>query len=600
MRATLVGEDEGAYTMHDGKSAFRVPKKGLSDALHARIRGMAKPMAEGGVLASPTLPEEPPTAQGQLALAEAARQQRALEIEQGYLAPPILNTQPTPRQSQQVDVTPAAVQAVSNYAAPPNPAGWSSPADSPPSSAPPSSAPAMVADAARGAAPTAAQVAAISPNAPVKPASRPPPDSLAMEERAGEMQADIEKQKRDADASRLQENYETLKNIQTREEDLHKAGAARRDADMAAIQRQQDALANINTTVDPNRYFASMSTGGKIATALGLVLGGIGAGNDGVNRAVGVIDNAINRDVEAQKATHAAQFQKAQMGMQAAQTMYGIHRDALKDDEAATLAAKDSAFAVAQNKADLAAAATSSPQYQQALMKLKADIQGKREALRAQMAATSYKRGMDEREMALKESEADTKAREAQAKMGAEGYVAPGWELAPGAHPEKEELATFRKGLAVREELNGITSQLRDLANAHGVGGLLAGEDAKKATLLHNQGVLKLKEMAALRALNPSDIPFLEGQLPDPTTLKANTLTSNRTLGDLYDLFDEQTDARLSANSHAIGVRPAKGKPRASPSSPPGAGARPGVVYQNEKGQKIRLNSSGTAWEVVA
>ena len=166
----------------------------------------------------------------------------------------------------------------------------------------------MVADAARGAAPTAAQVAAISPNAPVKPASRPPPDSLAMEERAGEMQADIEKQKRDADASRLQENYETLKNIQTREEDLHKAGAARRDADMAAIQRQQDALANINTTVDPNRYFASMSTGGKIATALGLVLGGIGAGNDGVNRAVGVIDNAINRDVEAQKATHAAQF----------------------------------------------------------------------------------------------------------------------------------------------------------------------------------------------------------------------------------------------------------------------------------------------------
>lgn len=56
--------------------------------------------------------------------------------------------------------------------------------------------------------------------------------------------------------------------------------------------------------IDPNRYMNNLSTGGKIATAIGLILGGIGGGmtGKGNNAALDVLNNLINRDIEAQKA----------------------------------------------------------------------------------------------------------------------------------------------------------------------------------------------------------------------------------------------------------------------------------------------------------
>jgi hypothetical protein len=54
--------------------------------------------------------------------------------------------------------------------------------------------------------------------------------------------------------------------------------------------------------IDPNRYLGGMSTAGKITTAIGLILGGIGAGMTGKeNLAFKMLENAIDRDVDAQK-----------------------------------------------------------------------------------------------------------------------------------------------------------------------------------------------------------------------------------------------------------------------------------------------------------
>ena len=58
-----------------------------------------------------------------------------------------------------------------------------------------------------------------------------------------------------------------------------------------------------NQHIDPNHYWASKSTGAKVATGLGLILGGIGGGltHQG-NPALEFLQNNINRDIEAQKA----------------------------------------------------------------------------------------------------------------------------------------------------------------------------------------------------------------------------------------------------------------------------------------------------------
>lgn len=57
-----------------------------------------------------------------------------------------------------------------------------------------------------------------------------------------------------------------------------------------------------NQKIDPNRVFANASTGDKIIGAIGLLMSGIGSGLTGQpNLALKVIDDAINRDIDAQK-----------------------------------------------------------------------------------------------------------------------------------------------------------------------------------------------------------------------------------------------------------------------------------------------------------
>jgi hypothetical protein len=73
------------------------------------------------------------------------------------------------------------------------------------------------------------------------------------------------------------------------------------------IAKQNAANAKLSQAVmadkiDPNRLWNNTSTGGKITTAIGLILGGMGAGaTGGRNLAVDAMNHAIERDVDAQK-----------------------------------------------------------------------------------------------------------------------------------------------------------------------------------------------------------------------------------------------------------------------------------------------------------
>lgn len=64
----------------------------------------------------------------------------------------------------------------------------------------------------------------------------------------------------------------------------------------------QDDIAN--THIDPNRYLGSMDTAGRITTAIGLALGGLGSSiAGGPNTALEFLNKQIDRDIDAQRAT---------------------------------------------------------------------------------------------------------------------------------------------------------------------------------------------------------------------------------------------------------------------------------------------------------
>lgn len=71
-----------------------------------------------------------------------------------------------------------------------------------------------------------------------------------------------------------------------------------------AVSRQNETLAQevAKTNIDPRNYFHNMSTGQRIGNAIALIVGGIGAGlTHGPNMALQAMNNAIERDMEAQK-----------------------------------------------------------------------------------------------------------------------------------------------------------------------------------------------------------------------------------------------------------------------------------------------------------
>lgn len=60
----------------------------------------------------------------------------------------------------------------------------------------------------------------------------------------------------------------------------------------------------IDQKIDPDHYWHTMSLPGKVSTALGIILGGIGAGmqHSTTNQALEVVQTAIKQDIEAQRA----------------------------------------------------------------------------------------------------------------------------------------------------------------------------------------------------------------------------------------------------------------------------------------------------------
>lgn len=95
-----------------------------------------------------------------------------------------------------------------------------------------------------------------------------------------------------------------------REAEARQQEAEKLQAFMVDTQKQRAALADehaklfdaaMKQKIEPGNYWDSMSTPGKIGSAIAIVLGGI-AGRGHGNQALDVINNAIARDVDAQKA----------------------------------------------------------------------------------------------------------------------------------------------------------------------------------------------------------------------------------------------------------------------------------------------------------
>lgn len=141
----------------------------------------------------------------------------------------------------------------------------------------------------------------------------------------------------------------SIKNISKAQQVQDASNALALDAQQKFLQDQQaretqlgnkyhadwDAIANnMNPNIDPNHFWSSQDTPSKISSAIGFMIAGAGMGLAGHPEAGRqAIDNAINRDIDAQKATFNQQgnllreytdhYHSAIMGEDALRLQYG-------------------------------------------------------------------------------------------------------------------------------------------------------------------------------------------------------------------------------------------------------------------------------------
>lgn len=88
-------------------------------------------------------------------------------------------------------------------------------------------------------------------------------------------------------------------------------------------------------TIDPNRFWSDKTTGQKVMAAIGVALGGVGR-LGGPNQALDYINNAINRDIDAQK----ADLDAKRGGIALQNNIFKDMMDQFQDDRAARTASK--------------------------------------------------------------------------------------------------------------------------------------------------------------------------------------------------------------------------------------------------------------------
>lgn len=129
--------------------------------------------------------------------------------------------------------------------------------------------------------------------------------------------------------SALRDPYEVLFDPNVPISERHQAGQIVYKGITDRIAKAEQDFQNkmANDEIDNDRVFNNMSTGRKIRTIIGVLLGAAGSGiGGGENLALAMLNKEIERDVEAQKANRESKF-----------NLFKMHLEALNNERAATL-----------------------------------------------------------------------------------------------------------------------------------------------------------------------------------------------------------------------------------------------------------------------
>jgi hypothetical protein len=374
----------------------------------------------------------------------------------------------------------------------------------------------------------------VPPAQPAAPAAPPPGggvprgapfesgmgDALKAEQAAIEGRGKAEAQQAFETETALYDARTGMLAAQLQQKDMAARARERSSELMGRYQQSLDEMRSIDARVDPGRFWASRSTLDKVIGTIGLALGAVGAGKDGVNRASELLTRAVDRDIDAQKAEVALRLQKGQQAMQGATTMFGMNQQLFQDDIAAAAAAKATALELADNQLKQVAARYASPIAKNNAAVLSAQLQG---------AKTKFETDLKLRleELAIK--------RQANAIDAAKAANAGG----PGS--DKQALHTAQQVREKAADIRANISKARALIKATGTFELLGPNQADLGNALSSiaTDMAKLKDPDS--AARPGEV---EQEIKNIGFDAGDLTTRNETARELLNRYLRAVDAR--------------------------------------------------------
>lgn len=250
-------------------------------------------------------------------------------------------------------------------------------------------------------------------------------------------------------------------------------------------------------TVNPNRIWQNMTTGNKILAGISIFLGGLGGGltKQGGNVALDVINKAIDRDIEAQRAN-----------LDKNKNLLSLNLEKTRDLTSAAMMTQNQMLSAAKVQVETAAARQQGPLAQAKAKQLLGQIDLKQGELMHQLAMArarqNFYTGTGPINFgALTESETKNLVR------------LPNGQYRPAYSPEAAQ--------EVRGQLQTISPILDSLDKLSKLGpkALIPGSDENRQAKSLRAGLVPLiNENAGLKRLSEEDIKNITQQIQDPTS----------------------------------------------------------------------------------
>lgn len=337
-----------------------------------------------------------------------------------------------------------------------------------------------------------------------------------------------------------QEHEKSLKESQDRQKQIQlEKEAAQKEFDT----KYDEALADLKgTQIDSERLWKNKSTGSKILTGIGLALSAFG-GPEAVARSNQIIQSAIDKDIEEQKANYGVKKE----GLQGMSNVYARMMDKFGDKEKAEAATRSFYNDLTQNKLSQITASTNSKVALANADMLKGQFQSQKDQLVSQMGLAL---GQAAASKPLEYDQVISDKYTPKSDEEAKRYI-PGIGLATDAESAKE----IRTGVTNFNDFNGTLNKLVALREKYG-SETLPSEAKSLMTQLRGQLKFAVKNIEKLGVLSESDTGMIDDVVADGSSFNPNTLARLKALqGSSLAKFSNSIKPRLMNPTQSLATK---------------------------------------------